>query len=58
MLLDRGKKGNFLERAVKRMEKFSNALAEKAADRQAQFDAEIKKVNELKEYFVPKLVEI
>ena len=38
------------------MEKFSEALAEKAADKEAQLDAEYKKVNELKEYFVPRLV--
>lgn len=50
------KKGNFLDRAVKRMEKFSDALAEKAADKEAQVDAEYKKVNELKEYFVPKVL--
>ena len=50
------KKGNFLDRAVKRMEKFSDALAEKAADREDQVDAEYRKVNELKEHFVPKLV--
>ena len=58
MLFHRSKKGNFLDRAVKRMEKFSDALAEKAAEREAQVDAEIKKVNELKEYFVPRLVQI
>ena len=40
------------------MEKFSDALAEKATDREAQVDAELKKVNELKEYFVPKLVQM
>jgi len=56
--LGRSKKGNFLDRAVKRMEKFSDALAEKAADKESQMDAENKKVNELKEHFVPKLVSI
>ncbi|XP_063675351.1 receptor-type guanylate cyclase gcy-7-like isoform X2 [Bolinopsis microptera] len=50
------KKGNFLDRAVKRMEKFSDALAEKAADKESQMDAENKKVNELKEHFVPKIL--
>ena len=56
--MGRSKKGNFLDRAVKRMEKFSDALAEKAADKESQMDAENKKVNELKEHFVPKLVSI
>ena len=41
---------------MKRMEKLGDALAEKAADKEAQLDAEYKKVNELKEYFVPRLV--
>ena len=43
-----------MDTAVKRMEKFSSALAKKADEKEGQAKAEEKKVEELKEYFIPK----
>ena len=43
---------------MKRMEKFSNLVEEKACEKQAQVNAELKKVNDIREHFMPKSVHL